>query len=47
MPWLRLNRHFGRVLIMKLSNKVISALRLPSKCSFTLGKLRFFGLRKP
>ena len=30
----------------KLSNKVISALRLPSKCSFTPSKLRFFGLRK-
>ena len=32
---------------MKLSNKVISALRLPSKYSFTPSKLRFFGLRKP
>ena len=31
----------------KLSNKVIFALRLPSKCSFTPSKLRFFGLRKP
>ena len=31
----------------KLSNKVISALCLPSKCSFTPSKLRFFGLRKP
>ena len=32
---------------MKLSNKVISALRLLSKSSFTPSKLRFFGLRKP
>ena len=32
---------------VKPSNKVISALRLPSKCSFTPSKLRFFGLRKP
>ena len=31
----------------KLSNKVISALRLLSKSSFTPSKLRFFGLRKP
>ncbi len=30
-----------------VSNKVISALRSPSKCSFTSSKLRFFGLRKP
>ena len=31
---------------MKLSNKVISALRSCSKCSFTPSKLRFFTLRK-
>ena len=31
----------------KLSNKVISALCLLSKSSFTPSKLRFFGLRKP
>ena len=33
--------------LKKLSNKVISALRLLSKSSFTPSKLRFFGLRKP
>ena len=32
---------------MKLNKKCILSLRLPSKCSFTLSKLRFFGLRKP
>ena len=32
---------------MKLSNKVILVLCLPEKSSFTLSKLRFFGLRKP
>ena len=31
----------------KLSNKVISVLHSSSKCSFTLSKLRFFGLRAP
>ena len=31
---------------MKLSNKVISALCLSSKCSFTPSKLRFLRLRK-
>ena len=35
------------VIKKKLSNKVIFALGLPSKCSFTPSKLRFFGLRKP
>ena len=36
-----------KIIKKKLSNKVISAFRLPSKCSFTPSKLRFFGLRKP
>ena len=31
---------------MYLNKKVIFALRLPSKCSFTPSKLRFFRLRK-
>ena len=38
--WLKANKK-------KLSNKVLSALCLPSKCSFTPSKLRFFGLREP
>jgi hypothetical protein len=29
---------------MKLSNKALLSSDLPSKCSFTLGKLRFLGL---
>ena len=33
--------------IENLSNKDILSLRSPSKSSFTLSKLRFFGLRKP
>ena len=32
---------------MRLNKKCILSLRSPSKCSFTLSKLRFFGLRKP
>ena len=32
---------------MKLSTKATLSLRLLSKCSFTLSKLRFFELRKP
>ena len=32
---------------MKLSNKATLSLRLLSKCSFTISKLRFFELRKP
>ena len=31
----------------RVNKKSILSLRLPSKCSFTLSKLRFFGLRKP
>ena len=31
----------------KLSNKATLSLRLLSKCSFTISKLRFFELRKP
>ncbi len=31
---------------MKMTKKCIFALRLPSKSSFTLSKLRFFRLRK-
>ena len=31
----------------KLSTKATLSLRLLSKCSFTLSKLRFFELRKP
>ena len=34
-------------LIKRVNKKCILSLRLPSKCSFTLSKLRFFGLRKP
>ena len=30
-----------------MAKKALLSLRLPSKCSFTLSKLRFFGLRKP
>ena len=32
---------------MRVNKKCILSLRLPSKCSFTPSKLRFFGLRKP
>ena len=32
---------------MKLTKKAILLLHSPSKCSFTLSKLCFFGLRKP
>ena len=32
---------------MKLSNKATLSLRLLSKCSFTISKLRFIELRKP
>ena len=32
---------------MKMTKKCIFALRLPSKSSFTLSKLRFFRLLKP
>ena len=32
---------------MRLNKKCILSLCSPSKCSFTLSKLRFFGLRKP
>ncbi len=32
---------------MKVNKKCILSLRLPSKYSFTLSKLRFFGLSKP
>ena len=32
---------------MRLNKKSILSLRSPSKCSFTISKLRFFGLRKP
>ena len=41
--------HFGSFLILTLkpSNKVILVLHLSSKASFTLSKLRFFGLRAP
>ena len=31
----------------KLSNKATLSLRLLSKCSFTISKLRFIELRKP
>ena len=31
----------------RVTKKQISTLRLASKSSFTLSKLRFFGLRKP
>ena len=31
----------------RVNKKCILSLRLPSKCSFTLSKLRYFGLRKP
>ena len=31
----------------KLTKKALLLLYSPSKCSFTLSKLRFFGLRKP
>ena len=31
----------------RVNKKSILSLRLPSKCSFTPSKLRFFGLRKP
>ena len=33
--------------MMKLTKKALLLLYSPSKCSFTLSKLRFFGLRKP
>ena len=32
---------------MNAPNKALLSLRSPSKSSFTLGKLRFFGFRKP
>lgn len=32
---------------MRVNNKCIFSLCLPSKFAFTLGKLRFLGLRKP
>ena len=32
---------------MRLTKKALLLLRLPEKYSFTLSKLRFFGLRKP
>ena len=32
---------------MRLAKKALLLLRLPEKYSFTLSKLRFFGLRKP
>ena len=32
---------------MRLTKKALLLLRLPDKYSFTLSKLRFFGLRKP
>ena len=40
---------FGSFLILTLkpSNKVIFSLHSTSKSSFTLSKLRFFGLRAP
>ena len=31
----------------RLTKKALLSLRSPSKCSYTLSKLRFFGLRKP
>ena len=31
----------------RLTKKALLSLRSPSKCSFTLSKLRFLGLRKP
>ena len=31
----------------RLTKKALLLLRLPEKYSFTLSKLRFFGLRKP
>ena len=31
----------------RLTKKALLSLHSPSKCSFTLSKLRFFGLRKP
>ena len=34
-------------MIKRLNKKCILSLSSPSKCSFTLSKLRFFGLRKP
>ncbi len=43
----QINNYNEVVLNYKLSDKVISALRSPEKCSFTPGKLRFFGHRKP
>ena len=30
-----------------MTKKALLSLHSPSKCSFTLSKLRFFGLRKP
>ena len=35
------------VKIKRLTKKALLLLRLPDKYSFTLSKLRFFGLRKP
>ena len=32
---------------VRLTKKALLLLRLPEKYSFTLSKLRFFGLRKP
>ena len=39
--------NFGIIIKMKLTKKALLLLYSPSKCSFTLSKLRFFGLRKP
>ena len=38
---------WGGINDKRLTKKALFSLRLPSKCSFTLSKLRFFGLRKP
>ena len=48
MIYIQLATHIMYVYtIKKMTKKCIFALRLPSKSSFTLSKLRFFRLRKP
>ena len=45
--YMRVQVHTYIYIYSRVNKKCILSLRLPSKSSFTLSKLRFFGLRKP
>ena len=46
MRCVRIDLLSGNIFV-RLAKKALLLLRLPEKYSFTLSKLRFFGLRKP